>query len=343
MIRTFTHLVEPRGHCATICPHHKGILLAYYNGPECSDNQAVNVEYWEEDKLRIHTRLSEKTGNCILWAINQNEAGLIFSLFEDTDGAHTPESPVQRWMFCSNWQIKVRIINNALEEQEFQKMPLIIGHLVRCQPIIIKKTWYLPMYREHNCKGVIMKAIDGWQWVFTGTIGNNIQTESGRFGNGVLIQPTIWHDGTKFHSLSRDVSRTKRAWYSSSRNGSTWTEPIKTNLWNDNNSVVAIQDGTAEPWLVWNHGPGRGLLTLGIWNKEEMSAKPLLILNRSHNASYPNYCFDYDNNLHIVHTDGPSIIRHVLNKNMLNQLLEMNISTPKFLKDLKEWELVSNE
>lgn len=338
-IHTYTHTVEPRGHCATICPHQKGVLIGYYNGPECSDKQAVNLEYWEQGERKCYAKLQEKTGNCVLWAINENEAGLIFSLFEDTDGVNQPECPVQRWMFCSNWQVKMTVKTDIIEGSDFSRLPLIVGHLVRCQPIQVNKSWYLPMYREHNCKGVIMRSIDGWKWMFAGKIGDDMKEMSSRFGNGVLIQPTIWHDGEKFHSLSRDVTGARRAWYSASKTGLNWTKPQTINLWNDNNSVVIIHDGTATPWLVWNHGASRKLLTLGKWDPQLKTAKPILKLNKGFQGSYPNYCIDYDRNIQIVHTDGLVITRHVLSPEMLLKLEELTELTE--LEDIKEWEYVT--
>ena len=309
-MKTIVHKISPHGHCASICAFNGGTLLTYYNGPECTNQQAVNLEYWRDDKLIDHKRLLNKTGNPVLIPMNQQKACLIFSYFHDTDGKNRPVNPVQRWMFCSNWKTIVSLKDNKLQFLPIDQFETdtFTGYLVRCAPIQINKTWLLPVYREHNCYGQIFASSDGYKWSPRGRIGDNINQQSGRFGSGVLIQPTIWYDA-KLKSLSRDVTNKMRAWYSESEDmGWTWSQPIQTDIWNDNNSVVVVHKAnTVRPHIIWNNGPGRGTLMLGAL--EGLKAIPLLQLNvldgEVQRAAYPNYCFDDKKRLHIVFTfDG---------------------------------------
>jgi predicted neuraminidase len=310
---------EISAHCSTICPHKDGVLTAYYNGPECTDTQAVNIEYSDKDIPIL--KLPRKTGNCVLIPMNSKNACLIFSLFEDNDGIEEPKSPVARWRFCSNWKLIVSVSNGKITTSKPERFETEynVGHLVRCNPIHWKGLWYLPIYREHDVYGEIMTSIDGYKWKSLSKIGDNINRTSGKFGKGVLIQPTIWADNTKIYSLSRDVSNNRKAWYSeSSDQGKTWSKPISSNISNDNNSIVAIHMNISEPLIVWNFGFGRSSLVLGKY--KNLNGIPLYQLNKGH-ASYPNYCFDSSNNLQIVHTDQSQIVRHVIDRRQVDKFL----------------------
>jgi hypothetical protein len=323
---TIKHQVRPYGHCATICPHQTGILLAYYKGPECTNAQRVVVEYYQKAEQKIcGITLPIKTGNCVLLPITPDKALLIYSYFEDTNGKEAPKSAVERWRFCSNWSITLEYTDNGIITTEPKRFGPRVGYLTRCAPIRIKNSWILPMYREHDCYGLIMRSETGLdRWCYVGRIGAEITASNGRFGSGILIQPTLWYDNKYLHSLSRDISEHKKAWYSYSSNlGKTWTFPQSTTVTNYNNSIVAIQDQKSlnplGPWLVWNDGSGRQKIVLGKWKQSTKTAEPIVKLGER-GGSYPNYCFDYEDNLHIVHTDMPYIAHHVINREMLEYL-----------------------
>lgn len=328
---TIKHQVRPYGHCATICPHKTGILLAYYKGPECTNVQRVVVEYHQKTEQKIcEIILPIKTGNCVLLPATPDKAILIYSYFEDTNGKESPKSAVERWRFCSNWSITLEVINNIITMTEPKRFGPRIGYLTRCAPIKVKNSWILPMYREHDCYGLIMRSETGFDhWCYIGRIGAEITASNGRFGSGILIQPTIWYDGKNLHSLSRDISENLKAWYSYSSNlGKSWSYPQTTAITNYNNSIVAIQDSKSlnphNPWLVWNDGPGRHQIVLGKWKQSTKTAEPTIKLGEC-GGSYPNYCFDYDDCLHIVHTERPSYItHHIINREMLEYLDSIN-------------------
>lgn len=328
----------PNAHCATICAHGAGVLLACYQGPECTDMQRVHIKYYEQNKCLSHKVLPIKTGNCVLIPASNNEAILIFSYFTDTDGTEGPSKSVQRWMFCTNWKMRVRFDAESneivLSEETLLELDPLIGLLTRCAPIKIDDIWHLPLYREHNCYGLIATSHNGWNWAEHGKIGAESNQISGRFGSGILIQPTIWHDGT-YHALCRDVSRVGKAWYSTSLNGINWSVPVLSGIDNANNSVVVIQDGSVKPLIVWNHGMDRSNLVLGRWDPKRQTADPIVKLNLSFSSSYPNYCFDKDHILHIVHTDGGVISHHTLDREAIERL--ESVPHPMAYEKIKWW------
>jgi hypothetical protein len=324
--QTIYHPVQPYGHCATIGSHLNGVLIAYYSGPECTDQQAVTVEYWQDDQQLASLRFADKTGNCVLIPYRSDRASIIISLFEDANGKEHACTPVERWRFCTNWQINIKYNSGKLffTDSTLLRIHPKIGCLVRCNPIKLNDEWLLPIYREHPCYGIILRSKNGWIWTQIGKIGAELLEN-----NGVLIQPTLWYDGT-LHALCRNATHIKKAWYAeSSDKGKTWSKPIQVEISNDNNSLVVIHDGTASPWMIWNEGLRRSKLILGKWIPHRKSAQAILQLNSGMAASYPNYCFDNQKRLHIVHSErlitkeldytGP-ITRHILSSEALQRL-----------------------
>ena len=303
-MQTIYRKVKYYGHCATICPIDQGILLAYYGGPECTDEQSVHIEYWIKGRLMSEIVLPNKTGNCILVPTSKDTATIIFSYFEDTDGKENKTTPISRWRFCSNWTMELNISRHKwIEHDEIKRFQVLpIGALVRCSPIKYDNKILLPAYMEHNCHGIILEYSKD-QWNQLSTIG---------FGKNILMQPTIWSDENKvLHSLSRDITANRKAWYSKSTDkGRTWTDPIPTEIDNFNNSIVVI-NGTH--LVIWNQGTNRNNLQLGLLSNDYQSANPILKLNVDNGGSYPNYCV-CDDRIEIVHTEmkAAAITRHII-------------------------------
>jgi hypothetical protein len=321
-ITTIMEAPSPYGHCATICPHRNGVLIAFYLGPECRNQQRVVLQYWVGTEKLSEYLFYNKTGNCVLWAINEDWAGLIYSYFNDTDGINYPAKLVHRWMYCSNWRVKVQADKDVFTVDSPVQLDLQppIGYLARCAPIKVGRELILPMYREKCCHGQMLMSENGWDWWQGGAIGMDVQ--GAKLGKGYLIQPTIWHDGKTLHSLSRNSkSGGRQAWYSRSPDhGHSWSQPRTAKVSNTNNSLVALHNGTDAPWLVWNKGNGRHTLVLGRWIQEELTAIPYLKLNAYANASYPNYCVDHKGLTHIVHTDGGRIAHHIIQPQLFEEL-----------------------
>lgn len=337
---THRQLLEANAHCASICPHKDGVLISYYTGPECTDNQRVHVEYWEKDELKGKITLPRKTGNAILVPAKRNQAVLVFSMFNDEKDGKRPQTPVDRWGFCTLWKTKLRFSNERLKAHDCTVLGVEpqIGLLPRCNPIRVDRKWYLPLYQEHDPHGVIVNSKNGWDWEISGKIGTEDITHNGRFGRGSLMQPSIWYDGKQFNVLCRDVSQSKRAWHSSSVDAKTWTPPSSSVYDNCNNSIQAQAIKSSKPWIIWNRGPGRSSLMLGRFGDltVNMSAKASIQLNMFvARASYPNSCIDYSGNLNIVHTEGFGLTHHVIDREALDFLAR--IKEPKTPKDFDWW------
>ena len=67
-------------------------------------------------------------------------------------------------------------------------------------------------------------------------------------------------------------------------------------------------------------------MILGKWDKEALNAVPYIRLNKNSRGSYPNYCKDYEDNIHVVHTDGREIAHHILTTEYLDQLKPANLN-----------------
>lgn len=301
-------------HCPTICEFGNGILLAYYGGIECTDRQKVFIEYWVNMKLITREHIWLKTGNPVLWNELGN-AGLIFSLFIDNDlNGSFPVNPVDRWSYCINYYTNISINNNKLSRSKLYRLKInpVIGCLGRCQPIYINNKILFPFYREKNPYGIIIERCNN-KWNRLGKIGDELNNFNGRFGYGSLIQPTLWVD-TKgiIHSLSRDITILHLAWYSKSLDfGYTWSKPIHTMIENYNNSLVAINDGSDNPFIIWNNSNiGRYNLTIGELNNNNDDIKPIYVLSHDE-ASYPNYCITKDNTLYTVFAKNRKIILNI--------------------------------
>lgn len=318
-------------HCASIAPHKDGVMIAWYAGTrECSEDQSVYITYYKDGEYSYPIRIGDKTGNPVIWAENRDKSTLLYSYFEKMTN-----NIVQRWMYCSNW---IRYINyegdNKFKlgsKRRFKTDPKV-GLLGRCQPIWFKGRWLLPMYREHNCYGEIYEG-KGLNFRPIGKIGESNYSTETRFGKGLLIQPTLWHDGKIIYSLSRDITPSRRAWLSISKDeGKTWSKPQASTLTNYNNSLVALHHTdkpSDEPMIVWNHTDSlihghrstRYRLLFGQLKNVAGEMRPvgllqkgvgsLIKLNDREPAAYPNYCYDYKGDLHIIHTDYPMIKHHV--------------------------------
>lgn len=324
-METRTFIEQPNAHCASIISHQGNIIIAYYNGPECTDRQAVQILTLNEKLTTTKkTRLMDQTGNPILFT-NGTKLFLLCSYFEDkNENNKVPQKPVDRWKYCSIWQTG---LSNTLHIESMTKLSLPIGLVPRCNPIYKDSTILFPLYREYNSCGIIFhqywyKSLgfnpDTDSGSILGYIGNDEKHTGHHFGNGVLIQPTLWYEDGNFHTLSRDISGQGRAWYSISQDCISWSKPIQSNIDNDNNSIVVIPF-EPRPLVVWNEGPGRSILNLGYLDKTKQNAIKITQLNKNR-ASYPNYCFDEDKNLYIIHTDGQAIAMHKFNRTDLENI-----------------------
>ncbi len=296
-------------HCATICPHGKGVLIAWYAAPrEAHASQRVYVVYWYDGiKNYMPVTMTEpKAGNPVLWAIDRNSAVLMYSRFEQLDAGRI----IHRWRWCSNWLITIRNRNPKMMGLRMPTTPEV-GCLGRIQPIRYRDEWLLPMYREVDPCGVIMASKDGLEWTERGRIGDETGIITGRpahvgkYGKGRLMQPALWAWGDKVSAICRDVTGAGWAWRSDSVDaGATWSTPDTCPYPNYNSSVAVVGNG-AQPRFIWNTAPKRLILMLGDRGALEQI--------NTEKASYPNVCQDHTGRWHLVHTedrDGHKQIRH---------------------------------
>lgn len=299
-------------HCATIAPCGEGMAIAYYAGyRECDDSQHVVLTYRRPDGSFLDSgecvHLENNGGNPLLFRQN-DKTFLIYSIFEKT--AKEVSHIVQRWMYCSLWAREISFDGQLSVGEKFAvfKNPQI-GFLCRISAFDHDGKTFLPLYHEGNCYGAI------FEWS-----GELKQVSKIGYKCDNLIQPSIWFDGSIFHSLSRN-SRPHEygmsCWYSKSSTLRRWSHPeLEQSLDNANNSIAVVNDGRPDPLVIWNAGNSRHSLMLGKLKGHSLGRQYAKICQRGYGA-YPNYSFDALGNLHLVWTDagrrfGQLIIAHMM-------------------------------
>lgn len=291
-------------HCSSMCKLNNGILLAWYSGSsECSDDQSVNVvyinEYGETSNPLI---ISNNTGNPVLF--HDETPVLLYSKFEDSESFRIRRLS-DRWKTCSLWLQRIIVKNNKI---------IVIGdkkqlacpdqHLLgRCSPIQFNGNILLPLYDEVERKCVIFS-------------GKDLKySEIARYGDDI-IQPTIWTNGNKLSSLSRNfINRSGKilnnyAFLHESSDGKSWSEPIVTKLPNFNSSVQVTKWKDINV-VLWNDTihPVRNNLTLGILSNDSTDVERIAIIDAVH-GSYPAICIDNQDKLHLSFTNASRRIEH---------------------------------
>jgi len=268
-------------HCSTVCGLNNGSLLAWYSGKaECLDDQSVCILFINKDTQKQTNKIikiGNKTGNPVLIS-NDNSIKLIYSKFEPCEEI---KRLTDKWKYCSTWMQNISIIN---EEIKLTEKPICIAksnkhYLGRCNPITYQNKMLLPLYDELNRKGVIVE------------VNENSISPIGEIGDH-MIQPTLWEENEKLHSLSRNFGNYKSfSQYSYSKDGGkTWSKPISSSILNNNSSLHVIRYNK-ENFVIWNNTSGkyRRNMVIGKLTTKNGSpcAKPLQILN-SDNGSYPS-------------------------------------------------------
>lgn len=263
-------------HCSSVCPLSTGSLLAWYSGSgECRDDQSVHLIFIRKGVSEI-VRIGDKTGNPILWSTNDGHAILLYSKFEDT---RTIYRIVDRWKHCSLWIQHVEYHNGIQLLGDPIKVAEPADHLLaRCNPIAFDGRLLIPLYDEVNAEGVIAEfRKDSIEFI-------------GRIGE-YMIQPTLWVEGDKICSLSRNFKSQKiNAQYSQSLDGGkTWSNPISTKILNNNNSLHVLNfDGLN--YLIWNDtgGKHRSNLSIGEIISEDKTISVNKIEMIGQYGSYPS-------------------------------------------------------
>lgn len=291
-------------HCSTVCPNHKGVLLAWYSGAgECHNNQSVYVISIEGSQQSEPLRIGDCTGNPVLIPA-KNDAILLWSQFEDNGKV---QQLADRWKTCSLWVQKIGVRRGKVHLLgERNKITEPSQHLLgRCNPIIHNGSTILPLYDEVERTCVIFE-------------GNDLEyTETSRYGTDI-IQPTLWYKDNKIRSLARNFTQhNKKSYFCESIDGRSWSEPTSTCLWNLNNSIHVV-NWNGEEIVLWNDTDGRYRknLTIGVlkYETDEMGflrvgAEPIEIVGAAR-GSYPSMCVDNDGNLNFSFTNESKQIEH---------------------------------
>ncbi|MDP1713067.1 MAG: hypothetical protein Q8K86_11505 [Candidatus Nanopelagicaceae bacterium] len=285
----------PFNHCATVVADGNSVFVAHYGGKqECNADQHVIVTQITDGVVREQFHLEERTGNPVFFK-DGAKIRVGYSYFERMD----TKNVVARWAYCSLRVRELQRDGTGFELGDpapvFKDHPQI-GFLFRCAPLNHGGATFLPMYHEGSRYGVVGKWVDDHVRV-VGKIGRKCRS---------LIQPTLWFDGEKFHALCRNMAPSTYgncSWYSSSPNLRIWSPPLsEESVTNYNNSLVVVNDGKPDPLIVWNQGRDRSKLCLGKLYGHSLG-RDFCKLNKGTSGSYPNYCFDDAENLHLVWTD----------------------------------------
>jgi len=285
-------------HCATVLGFEDGLLVAYYAGTaECQDDQHVVLTFKRDGRWIDLIKLENKTGNPLLFKF-EDKTYLAYSRFEKD----CPGNLVKKWAYCSLWCREI-----VMEEGHpgvGEPLPTFkhpqLGYLFRAAPLYLEGRTILPLYREEGSYGA------AYEWM-----GDHLKLV-GKIGYGCnsTMQPTLWHDGTAFHSLSRNCQPQVYGgycWHSTSPDLERWSHPeLEQSLDNNHNSVAVVNDGQKDPLVIWNVGRSRNDLRLGKLCGHTLG-RSLVTLNGSFlgtqgYGAYPNYCF-YNEELHLVWTD----------------------------------------
>jgi len=330
-------LTDEMHHCASIAHCYAGTFLAFYVGKECTDEQRVVIYFKSNHGYEAHIELPNKTGNPVIW--NQNgDIKLLYSTFEDEDEkGEKPRTPVDRWKFCNNWLCDVglgSILSDngrpAIGYSNIRKIDGAFGLLGRCAPYVYKGEAYLPLYREKNPQCEIWKYTNDTLEHYStfGSVDHNwISKEGlspGSLGIGVAIQPTVFQKDDKLVAYCRNTARLPAmremfAWYTVSEDGGkTWSDLTKSGIPNHNNSIV-VSNRKDRNYMVFNLDARRQKLCLFNPESKQINYLSYAVLhNRRSSFSYPNYTWDENDNLHIVHTNCQVIAWHTFDMEFLD-------------------------
>ena len=289
-----TYSTGDMNHCSTICPHHGGVIIAWYAGTrECGDDQRVYITY-----NNITKALEHGTGNPVLWNYGDHTY-LLYSKFENM-----VKPMVHRWKYCSLWlrtvEIKKRKIELGIKIQLTTSNQHLLG---RCAPI----ENILPLYDEVNRQSVIMDLNKFDPYL------EDVQT-AGIIGTD-MIQPAIWKEQNTYHTLNRNFGGPGSKYYYSRYSHSTdlinWSKPEPTEIPNNNSSLCTVKWNNKQ-LLLYNNTKSiqRTNLTLGTIKMVEGIPTIIDPIRITGHGGYPSMCIDKYNRLHMTYTNSRRQITH---------------------------------
>ena len=281
-------------HCASVCAHRDGVLVAWYAGTgECEDDQNVHVIYISDHYQSEPLKIGDKTGNPVLIPYDNDYAVLVWSRFEDTDKLRRK---VDRWKYCSLWATFVgydgRCIHFWPPKRPTAPKQLAAPHqhlLGRCNPITHRGLYLLPLYDEVARRGVIFWGI-GQDYKYIGHFGED------------MIQPTLWAEKDRIYALSRNFmnkTRFKSCYCYSDNGGETWSAPQPTQIMNRNSSLHVLKWRNRN-FIIWNDTPNlrRENITFGVL--DGITVNKIAVLDSY--GAYPSMCIDRNDDLNMAYT-----------------------------------------
>jgi hypothetical protein len=282
-------------HSPTCCVDDEGSLyVAFYAGRRECINQRVFVYKREKGKkLTLFTKLPLGTGNPALFTF-QNHVYCAYSVFTQ---------PFVKSVFPL-WQTAYTSIINITDKSS---KPTIVSTYCcpRCNPYKMKGGGLLlPCYDEGIERGM----------VFSISATSQMQ-RAVCLSDFPVIQPTLVDFEDKLHVLFRNFKRgfsdqSERVAMASSivisqaQKKLMFTDVVKTNIPNHNESIIGINDDGGNALVVYNAKQGRTNLTLGLLTSEDgvLSADPIIELNEEAKGSYPNHCYNSKGQLIVCFT-----------------------------------------
>lgn len=351
-------------HCASVCEegNSRAFWLAFYNGRECTNEQHVVVQYWDEDELlQGEIELGAGTGNPVVFYDGVNKKTiLIFSRFTDTDvdGEFMHEvasRPVERWKYCRNYVGELEVgLHDGPQLKNVEEISCTYGLLARISPMQVDQekwgfTHFIGFYREKDPKC----SLWGYDPAHTRLskrfrqmsefcqITDRLRTSkwvTGPLGDGVGIQPTFTFFGDSLYAFCRNVARVKgddrRAWMCVSQVGEKWTTPVQSVFPSHNNSL-SFADAAGGKWAVFSTDSRR--TNLWLYNLRSAKAFDLRVPDEAGDRmtySYPNMFVDSLGGLHVVHTSCQKIAWHRFNDSWLKTMSTPHGLSPSMFQRL---------
>lgn len=284
-------------HSASCCYYDGDLYVAFYAGErECVKQRVFIYRKKKGKNMSFFKALPMGSGNPVLMSVGK-ELYCCYSRFTRP----MTNNVFELWRTCYT---SVEQISGETNKQYV----LSTYCCPRCNPYTMDNgVVLLPCYDEEIAKGMIF------------SIGENILLNRYFLANhdSRVIQPSLFKYDNAFMIFYRNFTRRlsnspekayafySKGWYSQAQGTLVFSSPQLTNIPNNNESIVGINDKDGNALTVFNNKPGRQELTLGLIrpsSKGIPESDNLLILNDSEKASYPNCAFNGKNQLVICFT-----------------------------------------
>lgn len=308
------------------------LYVAFYAGEQECVNQRVLVFKKDKNKFILFKQLPIGSGNPVLMIFNNN-LYCCYSMFT---------RPMTDNVF-DLWKTTYTCVQDLTSSSEKYVLstyccPRINPHYLEDQSIL------LPCYDEGIQKGLF----------FHFGKGRNMERYV-CMNPYPVIQPSTVRINDKLYAFFRNFKKSLNLYpeecyavyagmfFSTANKSVIFGETKKSSIPNHNESICTFNDREGNPFIIYNALPNRQELTLGLLQQDQnglMSVNPMIILNESEKASYPNCCFNSKNQLVVSFTSyekginsGSSIcVATIATK--YNKILNRKYIVPQMLKDI---------